>query len=421
MVITGLFNMGDVPFRHVYIHPMIQDGYGERMSKQRATASTRSTSSTLRRRRPAVHPGPRWRPRRRTCGCRSRRRRCPTAAQVNTSERFEQGRTFPNKFWNAARFALMNLEGYEPEPVDPAALPVEDRWILSLLARTTAAVTADLEGFHFAEATRRLRDFTWNDFCDWYVEFLKGRLRDPDDPSGRPARPGGGPRRPLPPAPSDHAVRDRAGLAGAGRGRPRPRPAGRPSPPPRASASPPGRSSPRPWHDPEAEAVVAQLAGDDRGPAQPPRRAERAGRRQDRADPRRPSGPAAEALRQGEPFLKGLTDAASVTIVPAAERPPNSAVVVSGRRRDHPAAGRPDRPRGGGGPAPQGPGRHRQAARGRSGRSWATRRSWRGPPPRSSPQQRAKEAELVAQRAAVAALLAEGLSAPAVDPAFGSR
>ena len=50
---------------------------------------------------------------------------------------------------------------------------------MSLLAETTAATTADLEAFRFAEATRRLRDFTWNDFCDWYVEFVKGRLRDP--------------------------------------------------------------------------------------------------------------------------------------------------------------------------------------------------------------------------------------------------
>ena len=73
----------------------------------------------------------------------------------------------------------MNLEGYEPAPVERADLPIEDRWILSLLAQTTAATTADLEAFGFAEATRRLRDFTWNDFCDWYVEFVKGRLRDP--------------------------------------------------------------------------------------------------------------------------------------------------------------------------------------------------------------------------------------------------
>src|SRR5262249_22902656 len=58
-------------------------------------------------------------------------------------------------------------------------LPIEDRWILSLLSKTAAATTADLEAFQFAEATRRLRDFTWNDFCDWYVEFIKGRLRDP--------------------------------------------------------------------------------------------------------------------------------------------------------------------------------------------------------------------------------------------------
>ena len=102
----------------------------------------------------------------------------PKDQRVNTSERFEQGRTFPNKLWNAARFVLMNLEGYEPAPILDGDLFIEDRWILGLLNQTNGEVTADLGAFRFADATRRLRDFTWNDFCDWYVEFLKGRLRD---------------------------------------------------------------------------------------------------------------------------------------------------------------------------------------------------------------------------------------------------
>src|SRR5206468_9036443 len=83
----------------------------------------------------------------------------PDGREVNTSERFEQGRTFPNKFWNAARLVLMNLEDYSPatEPIDVAGLAIEDRWILSLLTKTAAATTADLESFQFAEAARRLR------------------------------------------------------------------------------------------------------------------------------------------------------------------------------------------------------------------------------------------------------------------------
>ena len=106
----------------------------------------------------------------------------PDGRVVNTSERFEQGRNFANKFWNAARFALMNLEGYEPAPLSSQSLPVEDRWIIDGLDRTIAGVTSDLEQFQFAEAARRLRDFTWGGFCDWYLEFVQG-------PAPRPATP----------------------------------------------------------------------------------------------------------------------------------------------------------------------------------------------------------------------------------------
>ena len=80
---------------------------------------------------------------------------------------------------NAARLALMNLEGYEPAPVARDELPIEDRWIIDGLDRTIGLVTSALEQYQFAEAARQLRDFTWGDFCDWYLEFVKGRLRDP--------------------------------------------------------------------------------------------------------------------------------------------------------------------------------------------------------------------------------------------------
>jgi valyl-tRNA synthetase len=178
MVIFGLFDTGDVPFRDVFIHPVIQDGLGRRMSKSlgngidpvdiidlygadalRFTLAF-SATETQDLRMPVE------------------RTKLPDGREVNTSERFEQGRTFPNKFWNAARFALMNLDGYEPARVDPASLPVEDRWIMDGLSRLASETTADLAAFRFAEAARRLRDFTWNDFCDWYLEIIKGRLRD---------------------------------------------------------------------------------------------------------------------------------------------------------------------------------------------------------------------------------------------------
>ena len=105
-------------------------------------------------------------------------------------------------------------------------LPIEDRWILSRLATTTAAVTEQLEGYHFSEVARTIYDFTWSEFCDWYVEMSKGRLRDA---ASRPlaqrvlvgvldAHPAAGA--------ADHAVRGRVDLAGAERGGLRARPAG---------------------------------------------------------------------------------------------------------------------------------------------------------------------------------------------------
>jgi valyl-tRNA synthetase len=102
----------------------------------------------------------------------------PTAKQA--SDRFEIGRNFANKLWNAARFQLLNLEGYRPGAVRVEDLPIEDRWILSRLATVTAAVTEQLEGYHFSEAARTIYDFTWSEFCDWYVEMSKGRLREAD-------------------------------------------------------------------------------------------------------------------------------------------------------------------------------------------------------------------------------------------------
>src|SRR5207253_916510 len=100
----------------------------------------------------------------------------PTAKQA--SEKFELGRNFANKLWNAARYLLLNLEGYTPKAIRLEELPIEDRWILSRLTTTTAAVTEDLVGYHFSEAARSLYDFTWSEFCGRYVEMSKGRLRD---------------------------------------------------------------------------------------------------------------------------------------------------------------------------------------------------------------------------------------------------
>ncbi|MBA7486688.1 Valine--tRNA ligase [subsurface metagenome] len=95
-----------------------------------------------------------------------------------TPSRLEAGRNFANKLWNATRFVVRSIE---PESTDMkiqrSLLPVEDRWILSRLNRTILSVTSLMEGFQFGEAQRQIYDFLWGEFCDWYIEFAKIRLR----------------------------------------------------------------------------------------------------------------------------------------------------------------------------------------------------------------------------------------------------
>ncbi len=105
----------------------------------------------------------------------------PKAAVV--SERFEVARNFCNKLWNAARFVMMNMEGYsgsQGAKLDRNALALEDRWILSRLATTTTVVDEALAGFRFADAARALYDFAWDEFCSYYVEMAKPRLANPE-------------------------------------------------------------------------------------------------------------------------------------------------------------------------------------------------------------------------------------------------
>ncbi|MFN4260159.1 MAG: valine--tRNA ligase [Gemmataceae bacterium] len=223
MVITGLYNCQQVPFHHVYIHPKILDGFGITMSKTKGNGvdpleiierygtdalrfvmvmlATETQDSRL----PVSNVCPHcdhlvpvkeehmdWkagRPKEKIkCpNCKKPFRpggpwhaphpELPTARQA--AEKFEQGRNFANKLWNAARFLLMNLEGYRPEALRLEDLANEDRWILSRLTSTVAQVTEQLENYHFSDVARMIYDFTWSEFCDWYVEMSKGRLRDP--------------------------------------------------------------------------------------------------------------------------------------------------------------------------------------------------------------------------------------------------
>src|SRR5262249_9192442 len=100
----------------------------------------------------------------------------PRAAVV--SERFELARNFCNKLWNAARFALLNLDGYTAGSVDTSELAVEDRWILSRLSTVTSQITTALEQYKYADAARVLYDFAWDEFCSFYLEMCKSRLQN---------------------------------------------------------------------------------------------------------------------------------------------------------------------------------------------------------------------------------------------------
>ncbi|MCK4628146.1 MAG: class I tRNA ligase family protein, partial [Sedimentisphaerales bacterium] len=102
----------------------------------------------------------------------------PDGRVVNTSPKFDVGRNFCNKLWNASRFALSNLQNTPTGPFDADQLRLEDRWILSRLARTIEVVTGQLDEFKFSEPINVLYRFFWNDLCDWYLELIKPRMRD---------------------------------------------------------------------------------------------------------------------------------------------------------------------------------------------------------------------------------------------------
>jgi valyl-tRNA synthetase len=326
MVIFGQYNNeGKEPFLDVYIHPVIQDGKGKRMSKSAGNGVDPADIVEM-------YGADALRYTLAAGATETQDLRMPVeklklegGRTVNTSERFEQGRNFANKLWNAARFAMMNLEGYQPAPVEIASLPTEDRWILATLDETVAATTADLEAFRFAEVARRLRDFTWGEFCDWYVEFVKTRLRDPQtrpvaqrvvaavldtlcrllhpvmpflteqiwQPLGQLA-----PVRGLAnPAPAAHSVCIAAWPKSVG------------------------------LHDDEARTTVTQWQ--EKIQAIRNLRAERNIPSAAKISPILiADGPGADRLRQGESFLKSLTGAGSLVIAAAAQRPADSAVAV---------------------------------------------------------------------------------------------
>jgi valyl-tRNA synthetase len=169
MIMLGLKFMGDVPFRDVYIHALVRDAEGQKMSKSKGnvidplhvmhqfgTDALRFTLASM------ASPG-----------------RDLKLAE----ERIEGYRNFANKIWNAARFSLMYLEG--PRISMPfGERPFADRWILSRLNTAIRTVTAELEAYRFDRAASALYHFIWHEYCDWYLELIKPTLQNPAHPDG---------------------------------------------------------------------------------------------------------------------------------------------------------------------------------------------------------------------------------------------
>jgi valyl-tRNA synthetase len=97
----------------------------------------------------------------------------------NTSSKFDLGRNFCNKLWNASRFAFANLKLQISEPVDEQKWSMADRWIVSRFNRTVAEVNDALKAYRFDYYAKLCYDFVWRDFCDWYLEAIKPAMRDP--------------------------------------------------------------------------------------------------------------------------------------------------------------------------------------------------------------------------------------------------
>ena len=175
MIMLGIENTGQVPFRTVFLHGLIRDATGAKMSKTRG-----NTLDPLE-----------------LCdkyGTDALRFALTTGTAPGNDLRFgenrlEAARNFANKVWNASRFVISGLEGksglegwYDLANIEHR----EDRWIVSRLDQVTAEVNESLRNFELGDAQQKIYDFIWNDYCDWYIEMAKLRLRSGNGPSPSP-------------------------------------------------------------------------------------------------------------------------------------------------------------------------------------------------------------------------------------------
>ncbi len=170
MVFSSLYTMGEVPFRYVYVHGLVRDAQGRKMSKSLGNGIDplemidRYGADALRfMLMTGITPGNDMR------------------FQI---EKIESARNFANKLWNASRFVLMNAQDAKGIAPDQALAHIkgEDQWILHRINQVVSEVTANLEKFELSLAGQRIYDFIWNEYCDWYIEIVKSRLYGEDGP-----------------------------------------------------------------------------------------------------------------------------------------------------------------------------------------------------------------------------------------------
>ena len=166
MMMLGIHFMGEVPFHTVLLHAMVRDEHGQKMSKTKGNViDPLDLSDEL--------------------GADSVRMCLAALAghgrDIKLSVKQVEGyRNFVNKVWNACRFALLNLEDFDPEAPSPRARGLIDRWILSRLARVTAEVDRAMDALAINDAAQALYQFFWNELCDWYIELAKPVLYGDD-------------------------------------------------------------------------------------------------------------------------------------------------------------------------------------------------------------------------------------------------
>jgi len=174
MIFSGIEQVGKIPFEKVFIHGLVRDSQGRKMSKSLGNGvdplevikeygadALRFTLAN------GNSPG-------------NDMRYYP--------ERVEAARNFANKLWNAARFVMMNLDIEKIELPEASKLQVEDKWLLDKFNTLVSEVTANIENYELGVALAKLYDFIWDIFCDWYIELVKTRLFDKENPTNKTAQ-----------------------------------------------------------------------------------------------------------------------------------------------------------------------------------------------------------------------------------------